>query len=91
MLSEMKMSVKGEVEGHVLNSHEMTLIIMKNHGIVFLIFLEFTYHIFAIYKYSPEGKNGPASGSNVLHRLILGKWEKILSKTTRPRALIFRM
>ena len=31
-------------------------------------------------------------GSQVLHRLLLGKHEKIfLSETTRPRALIFGM
>ena len=30
-------------------------------------------------------------GSNVLHRLIYGKHEKIWSEATRPRALIFGM
>ena len=42
--------------------------------------------------YAPGAKNGPTLGSHVLHRLIMGKHEKIfLSETTSPRALIFGM
>ena len=32
MLSVVKMALKGEVGGHALNSHEITLLIMENHG-----------------------------------------------------------
>ena len=32
MLSVVKMLLKGEVGGRALNSHEITLLIMENHG-----------------------------------------------------------
>ena len=38
MLSVVKMLLKREVGGRELNSHEITSLIMKNHGIVFLNF-----------------------------------------------------
>ena len=41
---------------------------------------------------APGVKNGTATGSHILHMLILGKHEKIfLPDTKRPRALIFGM
>ena len=38
MLSIVKMLLKGEVGGGALNSHGITLLIMENHGILFLNF-----------------------------------------------------
>ena len=46
----------------------------------------------SLFRLYPWAKNGPALGADVLHRLILGKREKIfLSETIRPIVLIFVM
>ena len=48
------------------------------------------YQVCSCLNYTEGVKNGPALGSNVLHRLIQGKQKKIfLSETTGPRALMF--